>query len=230
MNILALETATVHCSVALLSGDEIYSESAQGATIHSQVLLPIIDRLLQHAGLEPKQLDAIAFGAGPGSFTGLRIGIGVAQGLAFALDKPMIAVSSLQTLVASLPMQNRIYELPVVAAIDARMQEVYWGVYTTDRSNIIQQLCPPAVSKPDQVSLPETYKEYVAVGNGWQQYDKQLQQAIGQQPTALFAEQYPEAEQLVESAVHRYRSGDFILAKDARPDYVRNKVADKPAA
>jgi len=121
--LLAIETATSSCSAALSVDGEVCERIEVGQNIHSQVLLSMINELFQESALEVGQLDAVAVGQGPGSFTGLRIGIGVAQGIAYGADCPMIGVSSLDALALQAATDGR-----VLATIDARMGEIYWGV------------------------------------------------------------------------------------------------------
>ncbi|HAS63934.1 MAG TPA: tRNA (adenosine(37)-N6)-threonylcarbamoyltransferase complex dimerization subunit type 1 TsaB, partial [Vibrio sp.] len=125
--ILALDTATENCSVALLVNDQVYVRSEVAPRDHTKKILPMVDEVLKEAGVTLAELDALAFGRGPGSFTGVRIGIGIAQGLAFGADLPMIAVSTLEAMAQGSYRVSGATE--VAAAIDARMSEVYWGRY-----------------------------------------------------------------------------------------------------
>ena len=123
MKILALDTSTEACSAALLIDTEIHQRYEVAPREHGALILPMIETLLSEAGCAPTQLDALAFGRGPGAFVGVRIATGVAQGIAFAADLPVIPVSSLAAMAQSVEHGN------VYSAIDARMNEVYWGAY-----------------------------------------------------------------------------------------------------
>ncbi|MGB1311163.1 MAG: tRNA (adenosine(37)-N6)-threonylcarbamoyltransferase complex dimerization subunit type 1 TsaB, partial [Leucothrix sp.] len=132
MKILAIETATEACSAALYHDGGIISRYELAPRKHTQLILPMMDSLLAEAGLSKQALDAIAFGRGPGAFTGLRIAVGVTQGLALALDRPVIPISSLaamaqQVLDATVDLASAM--LDYIPAIDARMGEVYWARY-----------------------------------------------------------------------------------------------------
>ena len=123
--ILALDTATENCSVALLVNDRVYVRREVAPRDHTKKILPMVDEVLKEAGLSLNELDALAFGRGPGSFTGVRIGIGIAQGLAFGAELPMIGISTLQAMAQGSYRNMRATH--VACAIDARMSEVYWG-------------------------------------------------------------------------------------------------------
>ena len=145
--ILAIETATACCSVALSHQGELSERSLVGNNVHSQVLLEMVQDLLQLAAISVNDLDAVAVGQGPGSFTGLRIGVGVAQGIAYGADCPMIAVSSLDALAIRAPSDG-----VVLAGIDARMGEVYWAEYSKNL-NALERISALQVSPPEEVTV-----------------------------------------------------------------------------
>ncbi|MFA0231771.1 tRNA (adenosine(37)-N6)-threonylcarbamoyltransferase complex dimerization subunit type 1 TsaB, partial [Vibrio sp. 10N.261.45.A7] len=126
--ILAVDTATENCSVALVIGDQVFARSEEAPRDHTKKILPMVDEVLKEANVALTDLDAIAFGQGPGSFTGVRIGIGIAQGLAFGADLPMIGVSTLAAMAQG--SYRKFGETHVATAIDARMSEVYWARYS----------------------------------------------------------------------------------------------------
>ena len=129
MNLLAIDTSTEIASIALLVGDVMTCEEQPSLKTHAQLVLPIIDSLMVNAGLHLNQLDAIVFGCGPGSFTGLRIACSIAKGLAYAHDLSLIPVSSLAAIAYSVSMQQDYTQAPVLAILDARMHEVYWSYF-----------------------------------------------------------------------------------------------------
>src|SRR6188768_1218772 len=129
MNLLAVETSTELCSVALLRGDELFVEEALAENRHSELLVPMLRRVLERARLAPREMDAFAFGQGPGSFTGIRIACGIVQGLAFGADRPVVAVPSL------LALAEQTGDSRVIAAVDARMGEAYLAAYSRSGSD-----------------------------------------------------------------------------------------------
>ncbi|MCK4674869.1 MAG: tRNA (adenosine(37)-N6)-threonylcarbamoyltransferase complex dimerization subunit type 1 TsaB [Gammaproteobacteria bacterium] len=229
MRILALDTATEACSAALIIDGQITSEYQLAPREHSRLILKMIDDLLLQANLPVAQLDAIAFGRGPGSFMGLRIAAGVVQGIAFAHDLPVIPVSCLKGIA------QRAYEQTgckqVLTAIDARMDEVYWASYRLqgEQWQLDGQEC---VISPDKIQLSEmldkTDEAWVGAGTGWQSYkDRLLRTANGQLQTIL-PDCLPSAEVIVKLAVDEFKAGNTVTAAEAIPVYLRNDVAKKP--
>src|SRR6185312_12626224 len=151
MNLLAIETATEACSVALLHGNTLIDRSELAPRRHAELVLPMAEALLAEAGITRKQLDVIAVGQGPGAFTGVRLAISVAQGLALALDIPVVSVSSL----AALAMQAPKNGAPILAAIDARREEIYAGVFRFDADGLVEPLDRERVLSASALRLPE---------------------------------------------------------------------------
>lgn len=149
--LLALDTATEACSVALLHDGKVLSHYEVIPRLHAQRLLPMIKDLLAEAGVAMSALDAIAFGRGPGAFTGVRIAIGVVQGLAFALERPVLPVSNLAVLAQRAFREHGVSQ--VASAIDARMDEVYWGCYR-ETAGEMRLLGNEAVMAPELATLP----------------------------------------------------------------------------
>lgn len=217
VTILAIDSSTSACSAALLFNGQITQRCEVGSNIHSQRLLLMVSDLLSSAGIEAEQLEAVAVGQGPGSFTGLRIGVGVAQGLAYGAGCPMIGVSSL----AALAVQSE-YDGVVMAGIDARMQEIYWGLYQKSGS-AIQALQPDNVCQPVEVPID---KADTLIGNAWSIYESELETTAlkkNNQSDIL----YPTAEAILNLAVPAYLKGEFVSPVDFAPQYVRNDVAKK---
>jgi tRNA threonylcarbamoyladenosine biosynthesis protein TsaB len=161
MRILALDTATLTASVAVLVGDEVVAKAQTRASTHSESLLPLVDEMLAKAGLVPADLDAIACGAGPGSFTGLRIGMATAKGLAFALGKPLVLASSLAALAAMIDDEGA----HVLAVLDARKREVYVGLYEI-AGGLPRPVAPEVVLAPAKVPEYVGDRRVVVVGDG----------------------------------------------------------------
>ena len=221
-NILAIETATSACSVALRIDDELVVRSEVGSNIHSQVLLSRVASVLAQAALSPSQLDAVAVGQGPGSFTGLRIGVGVGQGLAYGAGCPMVGVSSLDALALQASGDG-----PILAAIDARMGEVYWCEYLKSESNI-SRLGDLKVSSPANISVSENATKIELIGNAWSEYREELSRDLQenlqiQEPLIV----HPSAGALLLLAENKFNAKQWISPIDFAPVYVRDNVAKK---
>ena len=162
MNLIALDTSTPACSVALLAGQEVLTRFDIIPARHADVVLPWIEELLAEAGINRHHLDAIGVTVGPGTFTGVRLGISIAQGFALGLNRPIIPLSTLQLLAMQIPAQGKIG----LACIDARMGEVYSGWYQRDGDGVLRALMPETVCPPETVRLPDTLGDWYALGSG----------------------------------------------------------------
>lgn len=221
--LLALDTATEACSVALLHDGKVISHYEVIPRLHAQRLLPMIHTLLGEAGVPLSALDGIAFGRGPGAFTGVRIAIGVVQGLAFALDRPVLPVSNLAVLAQRALREQGAQQ--VAAAIDARMDEVYWGCYRAEQGEMRLQGIE-AVLPPEQASLPRgATGEWFGAGTGWGTFASRLVAVSGQDGTLL-----PHAEDLLSLATFAWQRGEALPADQAQPVYLRDQVATPKAA
>lgn len=213
--LLAVETATRACSVALLRSGESRETLRLEPNRHAEILIPMARELLADAGIGFPQLDAIAFGSGPGSFTGLRIGISVAQGLAFGLDRPVVPVSSLLALAA------RVDAPHVLAAIDARMSQVYWNIYRRAADAGPTAQGAPRVGAPGTIRLAPD-KNWVAAGSGCDAYRDRI---AGLATGLTFVHGvHPHAGDVARLAEAAYRAGRTVDPRDAAPEYVRNEV------
>lgn len=221
--LLAIDTATEACSVALLHDGKVYSRYEVIPRLHAQQVLPMVQQVLDEAGVKLPVIDAIAFGRGPGAFTGLRIAVGVVQGLAFALDKPVLPVSSLAAIARRAWREHGAEQVAV--AIDARMDEVYWGCYAMQDGQMepqgIEQVCAP-----EQVELPRAASgEWLAAGTGWQAYAGRINVAVSGQAS----ESLPHAEDVLQLALHDWQQGRAVSAEQALPVYLRDQVATPKA-
>ncbi|MBU2180216.1 MAG: tRNA (adenosine(37)-N6)-threonylcarbamoyltransferase complex dimerization subunit type 1 TsaB [Gammaproteobacteria bacterium] len=223
MKLLAIDTSTEACSVALQVGSERLHLDEVCPQQHSKRVLPMVQQLLTQAGLSLQQLDGIVFGRGPGSFTGVRIGVGVTQGLAFGADLPVYGVSTLAA------MAQAAYRLhgaaQVIAAIDARMAEIYLGYFALDSQLLMQPVTAELAIKPTALIDCPLIGDCFAVGTGWQTYrDMMLQWQA-----ATICEQilYPSAQDMLTLAAPALSSGQFIAAELAEPVYVRDEVTWK---
>jgi tRNA threonylcarbamoyladenosine biosynthesis protein TsaB len=219
VKILALDTSTEYCSVALLDGDRLSSEEVLAGQQHSELLLPMIDRLLSDAGTNLDAIDGVAFGAGPGSFTGLRIACAVAQGLAFGTGKTVVPISTLLALAGGSG------AMQVVAALDARMNEVYVAAYVRDSEGwrtVMRPRLQPPTAVPD---LPG--EGWTAVGNGFGVYDGALARACAGKLERIDVLCHPHAAHMARLAAPLFAAGLGVPPEEAAPLYVRDKVALK---
>ncbi|MHA3759492.1 tRNA (adenosine(37)-N6)-threonylcarbamoyltransferase complex dimerization subunit type 1 TsaB [Yersinia enterocolitica] len=223
--ILAIDTATEACSVALWNNGEVQALFELCPREHTQRILPMVQQVLAESGLSLQQLDALAFGRGPGSFTGVRIGIGIGQGLALGADLPMIGISTLQT------MAQGAFRLTgasrVLAAIDARMGEVYWGEFERNDEGVWLGDASEAVMTPAQAlehahSLSGTWS---TVGTGWQTYPDLIS---GSGVVLVDGEiTLPHAEDMLPLALSSLVNGQVVNVENAEPVYLRNEVTWK---
>ena len=225
MKILAFDTATEACSAALLIDGDIRERFEVAPRGHARLLLPMLDALLNEAGLGLAALDAIAFGRGPGSFTGLRIAAGIAQGIAFAVDLPVVPVSTLQALARDALLRSTATD--VLAAIDARMGEVYWAAYRRGEGNEPQPLCTEMVSPADAVRVPSGHR-WIGIGSGWATYTAALSAHFTRDLLEIDAEALPRAAQIAQLAAVEFAAGNAVSAELALPVYLRNEVAQRP--
>lgn len=207
-------------SCAVINGDTTFVRQSNGVRTHSQSMLPMVQELLHDAGLQLNQLDAIAFGAGPGSFTGVRTACGITQGLAFGAKVPAIGLVTLEA------MAQACRELSgasnVLAVLDARMGEVYWAQYQYDAAKGWQAVVAPALCAPEAVA-PVDAEGLVACGNGFSAYPD----ALAGLPCAAgaHADVMPHARHIAQLAQLAFAEGKAVSAAEAQPLYLRNKIA-----
>lgn len=226
MKILALDTATEACSVALMVDGDVSEKFRLAPREHNRIILPMIQEVLADAEIGLSGLDAIAFGCGPGSFTGVRIAAGVVQGLSLGLDCPVIPVSTLAALAFEALKECQVEQAH--AAIDARMGEVYWGTYRKARGDSVVCVVEEKVIPPDQV-VSTALSSDVAIGSGWMTYGGTLASRLGQPQIKILADRFPRAECIVHLASTLLQEGITCRPEDVEPVYLRNDVARKPA-
>lgn len=223
-SILAVDTSSDACSVALLHGGECSSLSVKAPREHTQRLLPMIDELLTSRSIALQDLDAIAYGRGPGSFTGLRIGLGIVQGLAYAADLPVLPISTLQAMAVTAQRLHHFTEdQPLLVALDARMSEVYWGHFDAITA---QPVSDEYVASPsnlaDYLSTQKNLTSFVGLGPGWHYPELQsLNLPVEYQDIT------PQAEDILSLAVVEWHAGRAISIETAQPTYLRDSVAWK---
>jgi tRNA threonylcarbamoyladenosine biosynthesis protein TsaB len=218
MKLLAIDTSTEACSVAVLIDDIVHERFEIVSQRHSERILPLVDAVLAETGLALSQFDALAFGRGPGSFTALRIGAGVVQGLAFGADLPVVPVSSLAALAQGQDADR------ILAAFDARMGQIYWAPYVRE-TGLVRALGDEQVQAPETVALAGT--GWVGAGSGWDQYGERLLARLSAQVLRWQPQCYPHAGDVARLALHAYARGEAVAAEDALPIYVRDEVAVK---
>jgi len=229
--ILGIETSTARCSVALGDGGHVEELAEERPREHHAIILPMVAELLQRAGATLRELDALAFGRGPGSFTGLRIAAAITQGLAFGCGLPVIPVSSLEALAADAEEQSGGAEDfgRIMVAVDAHMGEVYWGLYRRD-AGALRALREDELAHADCFAAAEYCEPAATIfaGSAWRAYPRLLPQ------DAPFLESVvPTARQVVRLAARADRS-QWLPAERAEPIYVRGvsvwkKSAEQPA-
>jgi len=217
MKLLALDTSTEFLSLALWHDGEIAVREMLAGQKHSELVLPLLGEMLADAGWKLAELDGIAFGEGPGSFTGLRIGCGVAQGLAFGAALPVIGICTLEALA------EQAGEDKVIACLDARMNEVYHAAYQrTDHG--WNAVAAPGLYPPTQVPALEG-GAWCGIGSGWDHFGEILDTVYTTQVTRKISDAYPLARHMAAMAAVRFAKGEGKPAHEAAPLYIRNKVA-----
>jgi tRNA threonylcarbamoyladenosine biosynthesis protein TsaB len=215
--ILAIETSTEACSVALLVDGQVRYRSVPASSGHSESVLPLIRELLMDADISLKALDAIAYGAGPGAFTGLRLACGVAQGLAFGAGLPVLGVGSLEAL-AWASGKPRVY-----AALDARMNEVYFAAYRIAGLYLEEELAP-GVAHAEAAGVPDG-QGWFGCGSGFLSYGDELVKRLGPALSGFDAALVPDASAVAQLAAARLAIRAGLDPFEAQPVYVRQKVA-----
>lgn len=218
MRFAAIETSGDWCSVALWLDGEIACLERRTSAGHSELALPLLERLLASAGLARGQLDAVAFGAGPGAFTGLRIACGLAQGLAFARGLPMAGVSCLEAIAEEAGAER------VLACIDARMREVYYAALERAPGGGWRSVVPPQCVPPAQAPLPPG-QGWKGCGSGFGAYAETLRNRMAPVIESVHPEVHPTALAVARLAAPRLLAGEGVDASLAAPVYLRDKVA-----
>ena len=226
MKLLALDTTAEGCSAALWTEERVFERAIRSPRGHTQHLLPMVRELVAESGIQLTELDALAFGRGPGSFTGLRIATGVVQGLAYGLDIPVVPVSSLAAVAAQAVRLGMAGEGEGIAvAFDARMGEVYWNCYRVQdgqpRASAEERVCAPG-----KVTLTETADRWVGAGSGWTLVN-QLSAVVVETVAESYADWYPQAVDIASLAIADWSEGAQVSAWEAAPVYVRDEITWK---
>ncbi|NJD87427.1 MAG: tRNA (adenosine(37)-N6)-threonylcarbamoyltransferase complex dimerization subunit type 1 TsaB [Betaproteobacteria bacterium] len=216
MKLLAIETSTELCSVALLRDDELFVEEAHAPNQHAEQLAPMVRRLLSRAGLATADMDAFAFGQGPGSFTGLRIACGMVQGLSLGSGRPVVGVNAFVALAEQANASR------VVAALDARMGETYLAAYSRMGGDWEAAIAPGLFVEGALPALPG--RDWVATGSGFDAF-AWLRGAYARQVANRIEGDLPRAGAVARVAARRLARGEAVPAEQAAPLYLRDKVA-----
>ncbi len=219
MKIIGIETSTEYCSVALWQGGVVSEKIEHVGQKHSEMLIAMLDAVLQEAGIKLAQLDGIAYGMGPGSFTGVRIACGVTQGLALGANLPVIGICTLQALAQASGKEK------VIASLDARMAEVYFAVYEKFEGEW-QTVCAPCLCLPQDTPGVEG-AGWLGVGSGFAAHGTILQARYDGQLAEVDAACVPLASAIVQLAAPMFATGLGVDAAQAMPLYLRDKVALK---
>ncbi len=228
MKILALDTATESCSVALLIDGKLSTREMEFDRGHAEHILPMVDSILIEAGLRLAEVDALAFGRGPGGFTGVRLAASVTQGLAFGAGLPVVPVSNLAALA------QRAFDLAfaperVLVCSDARMHEVYWACFERAQNGLARLLGEEHVGPPQSVTLPVSWADAPAgsvagIGRGFRAYPA-LREMVGPRVTVARDDLLPRAAEIARLAAQDVTAGRLLKPEEAIPVYLRDDVA-----
>lgn len=224
MKLLAIETATECCSAALLIDDELISTSEIAPRRHNEIILSMCERVLLQGETTLSQLDAVAFGRGPGAFTGVRLAASVTQGIAIGQNLPVVPVSSLASMAQAAFEEKRVTN--VLSCIDARMKEIYFAQYKLSDDEIMKLVGDEKVLPPENINI-NVDDECYGVGSGWKPYADALYQALGKK-LSIDENVFPQAEYVAKLAKVYFEQGKSVPAVEALPVYLRDNVAQKP--
>ena len=219
MKLLALDTAASRSSVAIYIDGDVLEDVIQAERMQSETLIPMLERILERTGLRLTGLDALAFGRGPGPFTGLRVAAAVIQGLAYGAHLPVVPVSNLAALAAAAHTRHAAGR--ILACLDARMQEVYWAAYEF-KADSLEPVCPESLSPPAGLTLPPG--AWFGAGSGWAAYPEALKARVpglaGVDATVMAS-----AADIAKLAYKSFLQGAAVPPERALPIYLRDKVA-----
>ena len=237
MKLLAVETSTEACSSALYIDGIVYERFELTPKEHTRLILPMIDSLMSEAGLKPQQLHALAFGCGPGSFTGVRIATGVIQGIALGAELPVVPVSTLAAIAQDFFDKNgdKVQDESIKAelsifnvaftAMDARMGEIFWGVYRRDEKGFAELIGKESVTPAADIEFPNM--KGVGVGSGWSVYKQELMTRLAGWVSYCEIGNLPRAGAIARLGVRGFEQGLAVAVEQAMPVYLRDKVAKK---
>lgn len=223
MKLLAIDSATANCSAALLFEEHLLQREQLLERGHAAAILPMVDELLTEAGVVLTALTAIAFGRGPGAFTGVRLAASVTQGLAFGAGIPVVPVSDLQAIAQrALDLEGAVER--VLVCTDARMREVYWGCFERSPDGLARAVCGEHVSQPAAVRHPPPWAARLPVAGAGSGFAAYPELRAGPGLDIVFAEILPRAAEIARLAVPEVVAGRFLEAEQALPVYLRDDV------
>ena len=237
MKLLAVETSTEACSAALIIDGVVSERFELAPKEHTKLILPMIASLMADAGLKPQQLDALAFSCGPGSFTGVRIATGVIQGIALGANLPVVPVSTLAAIAQDFfdnhheTVQGESLKADVSAfnvaftAMDARMGEIFWGVYQRNKQGFAELVGKEAVTLAAEVEFPDLIG--TGIGSGWGVYGEELKQRLAGLVSTCQIDNLPRAGAIARLGAQGFKRGLAVDVELAMPVYLRDKVAKK---
>jgi len=227
MNLLAIDTSTDACTVGLLLGDEFLIDHRIAAQQHGALVLPMVDALLSKAGIKPTQLDGLVYGRGPGSFTGVRIGVAVTQGIALGADVGVIGISTMHSIAQGT--YRECQTKSVLVSIDARMDEVYCAAYELNAHGLMSACSEEYLCAPDDIPTSLLSMCEVWAGSGAERYANILSAKYSVPANGIVLHKLPQAQDLLELARPLVENGALNAPENARPVYLRDKVADTTA-
>lgn len=222
MNLLAFDTSTTACSVALQKGEQVKVLHQVAPRQHAKLILLMIQELLRNSSLTLDALDALAFGCGPGSFTGIRIASSVAQGIGAVKQIPVIPISSLAAMAqAAVTIKPFSPIKKYFVAIDAHMEKIYWAIYQINQQNIVELVGQEDLCSPEEVAIPQASSDWVAIGDGWEKYQEKLFSSLTFTPSIIQPPELSIAAAILPLASIKLAQGQWINACDAIPVYLR---------
>lgn len=224
MNLLGIDTSTRSTVLGLQLGSEVVDRTSSEVDTHSREILPSIDSLVKEAGISLEDLDAIVFGQGPGSFTGLRIAIGVVQGLGYGLGIPVVPVSSMACIAQSV--MPAINPPLVFVGITARLEEIYFGAYRFEDGIAVSVIPEGVVDVSELPQLPAG--DWVGFGNAMPGLSTKIEEATGVSFKSISSEAIPNIRNLLSIGSFRFGRGESVNAIQATPVYLREQVASRP--
>lgn len=223
MKLLAIDTSTSACSVALQINDEVTLLHKVAPLQQAKLILPMLNELLDSASIKLDAIDAIAYSCGPGSFTGIRITSSVTQALGFAVNKPIIPISTLAAMAQTAYMEQGYHRSLV--ALDARMGQIYWATYAIGENECVALYGEERLIKPADISISTPINpgdHWSGIGDAWSICQESIIKSLGFQPSIINAEQLPSASAILKLASKKFERGEWVPPSAAQPNYLRN--------